>query len=214
MRLLPSALYAILDAHTCDQRGLSLLEIAEAWRDSGVRLLQYRDKTACDAAVLRNARAIGDIFAGTGAVLILNDRVHLLRATNWTGVHLGQGDMPIAEARSIAGPRAILGLSTHTPKQSAAADDEDCDYVAVGPVFATATKADAEPVVGREGVRAARALTGKPLVAIGGIDLLQAPSVRAAGADAVAVVSALLPADVDAARGLKRAAQDFLRALQ
>ena len=210
----PSRLYAILDAESCARRGLGLLSVAQAWRAAGIRLLQYRDKSNTDAAVLSNARAIGDVFASSDAVLILNDRVHLVSSAGWHGVHVGQGDMRLAEARAIIGPKAILGASTHTAIEVEAANHQDCDYIAVGPVFATATKLDAEASVGLAGVRAARALTAKPLVAIGGITRASVAEVRAAGADSLAVISALLPAGVDGANGLKRTAQDFLRALQ
>ena len=184
-------LYPILDAESCVRRGLELLTVAETWRDAGVRLVQYRDKPGSDADVLRHARALRDVF-GASATLILNDRVALFADSGFDGVHVGQGDGSVAAVRAVIGREAVLGVSTHTPAEVAAADLMDVSYVAVGPVFATSTKLDAEPEVGLEGVRLARSLTGKPLVAIGGITSSSAASVLEAGADSVAVISALL----------------------
>ena len=203
----PARLYAILDAGSCARRGLGLLAVAEAWKTAGIRLIQYRDKQATDAEVLRNALALRDHFAGTGATLILNDRVHLFTASGFDGVHIGQGDGGVRRARELIGPDPIVGLSTHDSEQVLAADAETVSYIAIGPVYATGTKSDAQPVVGMEGVRTARALTRKPLVAIGGISPATAPSVLEAGADAVAVISALLDGEPG------NAAAQFLRGL-
>jgi thiamine-phosphate pyrophosphorylase len=203
-------LYAILDAETCARRGLSIATVAEAWRDAGIRLVQYRDKQGSDADVLRNAEVIRTIFDSTDALLILNDRVQLLLETGFHGVHVGQTDLSPAQSRQRIGADAILGVSTHTAQQAAAADGQPVDYVAVGPVFGTTTKTDAEPVIGLEGVHAFRPLTSKPLVAIGGITKTSAPDVFFAGADSVAVISALLPSsDVPT----DEAAAAFLRLL-
>jgi len=185
-------LYAILDAESCERRGFSLHAVAVAWRDAGVRLLQYRDKRASDDAVLANAAMVREVFAGTDAVLILNDRVHLFHASRFDGVHVGQGDVPVAKVREIIGENAALGISTHNPAQLKDADALDVSYVAIGPVFATSTKLDADPVVGLGGVRMARALTQKTLVAIGGINADRASDVFTAGADSVAVIGGLL----------------------
>jgi len=189
-------LYAILNAESCARRGLSLLETAKAWRDAGVTLLQYRDKVASDLDVLRNAALLREVFEGVEATLILNDRVHLFAASGFDGVHVGQGDAPVAAVRAVIGPNAVLGVSTHNPAEVSAADLLSVSYVAVGPVFATSTKLDAEPVVGLDGVRLARSLTRKPLVAIGGITQANATTVLEAGADSVAVISGLLDGDV------------------
>ncbi|MEZ2346513.1 thiamine phosphate synthase [Terriglobus sp. RCC_193] len=191
-------LYAILDAESCARRGVSLLETAKAWRDAGVTLVQYRDKVASDASVLENAALLRRVFEGTDATLILNDRVHLFAASGFDGVHVGQGDDAVAPVRAVIGPDAVLGVSTHNPAQVSIADGLAVSYVAVGPVFATLTKLDAEPVVGLDGVALARSLTRKPLVAIGGIAAVNASSVLEAGADSVAVISGLLDGDVAA----------------
>ena len=201
-------LYAILDAESCARRGLSLTEVARAWRDAGVCLLQYRDKAGSDDDVLRATDAVANIFRTEQSILLLNDRVHLLQRSAWDGVHVGQEDMPVSTAREQIGDGAILGLSTHTPEQAALASREDIDYVAIGPVFATTTKLDAEPVVGLCALQATRALVRKPLVAIGGMTSTTATSVLKAGADSVAVISGLLAGDPGNAAAL------FLQALR
>ncbi|MEK6399162.1 MAG: thiamine phosphate synthase [Terriglobus sp.] len=188
-------LYAILDAESCARRGLALVDVAETWRDAGIALVQYRDKVASDSDVLKNAALLRQVF-GREVTLILNDRVHLLAASGFDGVHVGQGDASIADVRAVIGPDAVLGISTHNPAQFTDADALDVSYVAVGPVFATSTKLDADPVVGLDGVVLARSLTRKPLVAIGGITATNATSVIEAGADSVALISGLLDGDV------------------
>jgi thiamine-phosphate pyrophosphorylase len=142
--------------------------------------------------------------------LILNDRADLALLAELDGVHVGHGDLLPEDARRVAGAERIVGVSTHTEAQIRAADASCADYVAIGPVFATATKADTEPVVGLEGVRRARALTTKPLVAIGGITRANARSAIEAGADSVAVISGLL-ADGE---GVEQVARDFLELLR
>lgn len=188
------AMYAILDAEAVERRGLELLEVARAFRAGGVELLQYRDKRATREEVVARARAIGEVFAGSGAVLILNDWPEGCVAAGWDGVHVGQGDRAVEEARAVVGAGRVVGVSTHTVAEVRAAEVTSADYVATGPVYATGSKADAEAVIGLEGVRAARDLTGKPLVGIGGISEGRAPMVLRAGADAVAVIGAMLGA--------------------
>jgi thiamine-phosphate pyrophosphorylase len=203
-------LYAILDAESCERRNLSLLSMAEAWRDAGIRLIQYRDKQGRDDVVLKNALGIQAIFEDADTILILNDRVHLFAASGFHGVHVGQTDTGIMSTREIIGQDAILGVSTHGAAQLTGADATDVTYVAIGPVYGTQTKLDADPVVGLEGVGMARGLTRKPLVAIGGITASTALEVREAGADALAVISALLPAPGES---LDEPAKTFVRLL-
>ena len=188
-------LYAILDAQAVRASGLDLLSTAQAFRDAGISLLQYRDKTADQKTYLETARRIAATFEGSGATLIVNDWPELCVEAGWHGVHLGQGDLPVSAARAIVGPDRIIGLSTHTPGQVLAAEQSEADYVAIGPVFATHSKADPESPVGLAGVAAARSLTRKPLVAIGGISAETLSSVLAAGASSVAVIGALLGAE-------------------
>ena len=201
-------LYAILDAESCARRGLAPVDVARAWREAGVSLLQYRDKTGSDDDVLRTADEVAAVFRTAGSILLLNDRVPLLERSGWDGVHVGQGDMPVSAAREQIGEERLLGLSTHTPEQAEVAGREAIDYVAIGPVFATSTKLDAEPVVGLCGLQAVRALVRRPLVAIGGIRSVTARSVVAAGADSVAVISGLLAGEPESA------AAGFLRELR
>lgn len=164
---------------------------AEQLKDTGVTILQYRDKSAEPQQVLQNATLVRKIFTDIECRMILNDRADLAALAGWDGVHVGQGDLSPEDARRVVGAGRWVGVSTHTEEQVRLAELSCADYVAVGPVFATGTKLDAEPVIGLEGVRRARGLTTKPLVAIGGITRENARSVVEAGADSVAVISGL-----------------------
>ncbi len=211
LRELPG-LYPILDADALARAGVSLTTAAQALYDAGLRWIQYRDKQGSDAAVLESTRELRAIFPAGEAVLILNDRVHLCAAVEADGVHIGQEDMAPAEARGILGPERLVGVSTHNIAQMRAALATGApDYLAIGPVYATGSKENPDPVVGLEGVRAARALTQLPLVAIGGISRDTARVVIEAGADAVAVISALLPGG---GRDMSKTVRDFLALLR
>ena len=140
------------------------------------------------------ARALRQAATEVGSLLIVNDRCDLAMAVDADGVHLGQEDLPIAYARRLLGPGKIVGLSTHTMPQVHEAVSAQPDYIGFGPVFSTSTKADHDPVVGLEGLRAARALTTLPMFAIGGITAESSRRVMEAGADGVAVISAILKA--------------------
>jgi thiamine-phosphate pyrophosphorylase len=174
---------------------------------AGVAILQYRNKLDADVLLAQDCLAIRE--AAPQMKLILNDRPALVAAAGWDGVHVGQDDLSAADARALLGSRAIVGLSTHTDEQVRLADREPVDYIAVGPVFRTLSKSNTSPIIGLEGVERARALTNKPLVAIGGITLENAASVYDAGADSLAVISAIFSADRDPSR----AAEQFLRIL-
>ncbi|HVZ19305.1 MAG TPA: thiamine phosphate synthase, partial [Terriglobales bacterium] len=154
--------------------------------------LQYRNKTGSAREMLSHARELRRI-AGRKVTLIMNDRADLALAAEFDGVHVGQDDLSVEAVRRIVGPKLIVGTSTHNPEQVREADRANPDYIAIGPVFATASKANPDPVVGLEGVRLARSLTKRPLVAIGGITASHALSVIEAGADSLALISALLP---------------------
>jgi thiamine-phosphate pyrophosphorylase len=204
-------LYPIVDKATLDARGIGVASFAEEMARAGVGIVQYRDKVGAPEEVLRCAGEISEVFEGTGAMLILNDRPDLAVIAGWDGVHVGHTDMSACDARRVMGiGKHWVGVSTHDDAQVMAAEDECADYVAVGPVFATGSKADAEPVIGLEGVRRARALTAKPIVAIGGITRENARSVMSAGADSVAVIGGLL------VRGERpgKVAEDFLEILR
>jgi len=198
-------LYAILDS-SCFVEDQALFQFAEDLLAGGVRLLQYRNKTGSSRQALSHARELRRL-AGQRVRLIMNDRADLCLAAEFDGVHLGQDDLSPAAARRIVGNALWVGVSTHNPGQLAAADQTDADYLAIGPVFPTTSKVNPDPVIGLEGVRAARALTRKPLVAIGGITRANARSVIEAGADSVAVISDLL-------RHPRRSAQEFLSLLR
>jgi thiamine-phosphate pyrophosphorylase len=211
-------LYPIVDKATLDARGIRVSCFAGEMARAGVGILQYRDKVGAPQEVLRCADAISALFVGSECVLVMNDRADLAVLAGWGGVHVGQGDMTVGDARRVMGS-GIVGVSTHTDEQvraigSPGAQEDGAedgpDYVAVGPVFATSTKADAEPVVGLEGVRRARALTSKPLVAIGGITLENARSVIEAGADSVAVIGGMF------VKGVRpgKVAEEFLERLR
>ena len=177
-------------------------------RDSaaaGCALLQYRNKQGTARQMLEEARELRARL-GVSVKLIMNDRADLCLAAGFDGLHLGQDDLLPKSARRILGPDRWLGVSTHNPEQLAEADKASADYLAIGPIFATTSKANPDPVVGLEGLRRARELTRKPLVAIGGITRANARSVIDAGADAVAVISDLL-------RDPRKSAEEFLRVL-
>jgi thiamine-phosphate pyrophosphorylase len=184
-------LYPIIDKETLTTRGLHVADFARELRDAGVTLLQYRDKTGAPQEILQAAAEIAAIFAGVGATLILNDRADLAVLAGWSGVHVGHLDLPPVAVRRVLGAGRMIGVSTHNDEQVRVADASEADYIAVGPVFATSTKLNAEPVVGLEGVRRARALTEKPIVAIGGINRENARAVIEAGADSIAVIGGL-----------------------
>jgi thiamine-phosphate pyrophosphorylase len=180
-------LYAITHAGG----GLSHVAQVERFAAAGVRLIQIRDKRAHGRELYEITVAALKAAEPHGARVVVNDRVDVAVAANAHGVHLGQEDLPAAVAREMLGPWAILGVSTHTVEQAAEAARLPVDYVAIGPVFHTATKDNPDPVVGLKGVAAAREVVGQALVAIGGIALDTARSVLEAGADSVAVVSDL-----------------------
>jgi len=201
-------LYAIVDV-TCFAPPLrtmsSIVEFAWDLSEGGVTLLQYRNKEGDTRLMLRQAREIKRVLEGK-AKLIMNDRADLCLAVGYDGVHLGQDDLPPESARLVVGAEKIVGVSTHNLAQVKEADAGPADYIAIGPVFPTTGKKNPDLVVGLEGVRAARAATSKPLVAIGGITRSNAKSVIDAGADSVAVISGLLSSP-------RKMAEEFLRLL-
>ncbi len=197
-------LYAILDAAYFSDAG-GMFTAAEELTSAGCTLLQYRNKSGSARRMLDEARELRARL-GAGVKLIMNDRADLCLAAGFDGLHVGQDDLSAQSARRILGPARWLGVSTHNPEQLAEADQTSADYLAIGPVFATSSKANPDPVVGLEGVRRARELTRKPLVAIGGITRANSRSVIDAGADAVAVISDLI-------REPRKSAEEFLRVL-
>ncbi|MGD0512238.1 MAG: thiamine phosphate synthase [Terriglobales bacterium] len=183
-------LYAILDTSSFSDNE-ALFSTAEELLAGGATLLQYRNKKGNAREMLAQARELKRRL-GPSARLIMNDRADLCLAAEFDGVHVGQEDLSPEGVRKIIGARLWLGVSTHNTDQVKEADKTSADYIAIGPVFSTASKVNPDPVVGLAGVRKARSLTRKPLVAIGGINRANCLSVIEAGADSVAVISDLV----------------------
>jgi thiamine-phosphate pyrophosphorylase len=198
-------LYCIADS-ACLPTAAEMLHFVESIAAAGCTLLQYRNKGGTTSVMLQQARELRD-RVGKSVRLIMNDCADLCLAADFHGVHVGQDDLSPEAVRAIIGSDRWLGISTHNPGQLRQADLTSADYLAIGPVFATSSKEKPDPVVGLEGVRRARALTSKPLVAIGGITRGNAASVMEAGADSVAVISDLL-------RDPRKSAEEFLRILR
>jgi thiamine-phosphate pyrophosphorylase len=187
-------LYAIVDPAVLSGAGDQASRIAAFARElvkGGVTLIQYRNKSGSGREILSDARELRQAL-GRQIRLIMNDRADLCLAAGFDGVHVGQDDLAPESARSVVGDRLWMGVSTHSVEQVKRADLTSANYIAIGPVFATVSKPNPDPVISLAGVRAARAATRKPLVAIGGITRLNAASVIEAGADSVAVISDLV----------------------
>jgi len=189
MNLVFPCLYAIIDPTFLT---ISELALAEALAGSGVELIQYRNKTASSRHFFEISRQLTSALGPRGARLIVNDRPDIALLAGAGGVHVGQDDLGVEDARAICGPDQWVGVSTHTLEQLAAAGRTSADYIAFGPIFPTATKTNPDPVVGTELLRKARQITKKPLVAIGGITLDRAAEVYRAGADSLAVIRDLI----------------------
>jgi thiamine-phosphate pyrophosphorylase len=198
-------LYAIVDS-SADESTQRLLAFADALAAGGCTLLQYRNKNGDARFILEQGRQLKK-HLGASVRLIMNDRADLCLAAKFDGVHVGQDDLSPELVRAIISPDRWLGVSTHNPEQLREGDLTTADYLAIGPVFSTSSKNNPDPVVGLEGVRQARQLTRKPLVAIGGITRANATSVIEAGADSVAVISDLL-------RDPRKSAEEFFRVLR
>jgi thiamine-phosphate pyrophosphorylase len=185
MNLVFPRLYAIIDPSLLT---ISELDLAESLAASGVELIQYRNKTASSRHFYEISRKLSSVLGPRGVRLIVNDRPDIALLAGANGVHVGQDDLGVEDARAICGPGNWVGISTHSLEQLAAADRTSADYIAIGPIFPTATKKNPDPVVGTELLRQARKMTKKPLVAIGGITLERAAEVYRAGADSLAVI--------------------------
>jgi len=189
MNLVFPPLYAIIDPTLLT---ISELAMAEALAESGVHLIQYRNKTGSSRHFFEISRQLSGALSPRNVRLIVNDRPDIALLSGAGGVHVGQDDFGVEDARTICGADRWVGISTHNLEQVAAADLTSADYIAVGPIFPTATKKNPDPVVGTEFLRKARQLTKKPLVAIGGITLERAAEVYRAGADSLAVIRDLI----------------------
>ena len=186
-----AGLHLVTDSALCGERGV--LAVVEAAVRGGARVVQLREKTLPTRAFVERARALKALLQPLGVPLIINDRLDVALACGADGVHVGQEDLSPRDMRRWL-PDGLIGLSIERIEQLDAAERLPVDYYGASPVFATATKADAAPALGLEGLRALRARTARPLVAIGGIGEHNAAAVMAAGADALAVVSALCTA--------------------
>jgi len=185
-------LYPILDTEALQMRGISLETAAAAFLDGGASLLQIRHKSHWSRDVFELAKRVARLCRENGATLIVNDRADMALLLE-AGLHIGQDDLPPRDARKLMGSDAVIGFSSHNVRQLCAAAGEPVDYVALGPVFGTASKQNPDPVVGVEEVRRCRSLLEKPLVAIGGITTENALDVLHAGADSLAVIAGLIP---------------------
>jgi len=187
------SLYLVTDRSLCGPRGL--ITTVRAALQGGITALQYRAKHATLREALAEASILATMAREYGVPFIVNDRLDLALAVEADGLHVGQSDMPVALARRLLGPDKILGLSITEQRDIDEMEAEMIDYVGLGPVFATATKTDASSPLGLDQFRSLRAAIDLPVVAIGGIDAAQAGAVIAAGADGIAVVSAICAAD-------------------
>ena len=204
-RLVLPRLYVILDAALLT---IPELECATGLADVGVRLLQYRNKTASARMLYDSALALATGVMPGGVTLLVNDRADVARLCGASGVHLGQEDLSVEAARCLVEEEGLVGVSTHNLQQFQRAAETSADYIAVGPVFSTQSKANPDPVIGLDFIRQVRPLTNKPIVAIGGITLERAGEVIRAGADSVAVISDILLASDPARR-----AEQYLKVL-
>ena len=187
IRMLP-AFYPILDVAALSAQGIPTLAAAGAILSSGARILQLRHKEHLSRQMFDTARHVAAVCAEHGATFVMNDRADVARIMG-CGLHLGQDDLPCQAARVVMGP-GLLGFSTHSAEQLRSAPAE-ADYLALGPIFATGSKVNPDPVVGLQNLRAWRPLSARPLVAIGGITLDNARQVIDAGADSVAIIGGL-----------------------
>jgi len=187
------ALYLVTDPDMGRDRGV--LETCRQALASGVRTVQLRDKRAAPADLVAQGRRLKEMADSFGAWCLINDSVEAAAECGAHGVHLGQDDTPVTEARRILGPRAVIGASVQTPEDARRAEREGADYLAANMVYATATKTDISQTIGLVGVAALKAASRLPLVAIGGIKSENARAVIEAGADGVAVVSAIMMAE-------------------
>lgn len=198
------SVYLVTDRPLCG--GRALIDVVAEAAAGGATLVQLREKEAGTREFVELARAVKKALAPLGVPLLVNDRLDVALACGADGVHVGQSDMHPSDARAILGPGAIIGLSVETPELARAARDLPVDYLGAGPVFPTATKVDAAPVLGLSGLGEVVELAGRPVVGIGGIGLANAVEVMQAGAHGVAVVSALC-----AASSPREAARELLR---
>ncbi len=202
--------YPILDTELLGRRGMDLVTAAEAVLEGGARILQLRHKGHFSRAVFAAAGRMAEMCRGNGALFVVDDRADMALLLD-AALHVGQDDLPPSSARRLIGAR-VLGVSTHNEAQLRAAAGAPADYIALGPVFETASKRNPDPALGLAQLRRLRRIVPQPLVAIGGITRGNAPGVLAAGADAVAVIADLFPQPCDSA-GLRERAAEWIALL-
>lgn len=190
----PACLRLMLVTDRPMARGRSLVEVVAAAVAGGVTSVQLREKTADTRRFVELARDLDALLRPLGVPLWINDRIDVALAAGIDHVHVGQSDMTPADVRRLMGPTAVIGLSITRPEELVAEDLAPVDCLGVGPVFATATKSDAAPALGLDGLAAIRRAGGLPVVAIGGIGPAEVAAVRATGVEGVAVVSAIMAA--------------------
>lgn len=201
--------YPIIDTETLVRCGLELTGASAAFLEGGAGILQIRHKGHWSRELFEAARETARLCREAGTILVIDDRADFAMLLE-AGLHVGQDDLTPRDARKLIGRNSLLGFSSHNVQQLCTAGGEPVDYVALGPVFATASKRNPDPVVGVEEVRRCRALIDKPLVAIGGITRENAPGVLRAGADSVAVISDLLP-EKATAKSLRERMEEWQR---
>ena len=201
------AFYPILDTGVAARHGIGIVDAARQLIQAGIRILQIRHKGFLSRPILDDVECVSEMCRSAGVLFVVNDRADVARLTG-AALHLGQHDLPPAAARKIMGPDLLIGFSTHNERQLRAAASEPVDYLALGPIFGTASKENPDPVVGLDELRRLRPLTDRPLVAIGGITRDRAREVLAAGADSIAVIGDLFAKDVS----LNTRAQEWLAA--
>ncbi len=188
--------YPILDVALIERRGFDVVETARVILESGARILQYRFKECFSRERFAEIGQVAKLCTEHGAIFVVNDRADVALMFD-AALHLGQTDLSPVDARRVVGDAMTIGFSTHNEQQLLDAASQPADYLAFGPIFGTSSKLNPDPVVGLEGLRRARSLTTRPLVAIGGITRSSARSVLEAGADSVAVIGDLYPEDGD-----------------
>ncbi len=187
--------YPILDTEVALRRGIDPVVAARQILEGGARIIQFRHKQFLSREAFGWLERTAELARGSGAMLVVNDRTDLAKLFG-AGLHLGQDDLLPSMARRVAGPDTPIGFSTHNEAQLRAAGAEPADYLALGPIFGTATKENPDPIVGLGELRRLRPLSPRPLVAIGGITRANAAETLAAGADSVAVIGDLFPNDL------------------
>jgi thiamine-phosphate pyrophosphorylase len=192
----PIRFYPIVDTETAARRGVDPVAASAATLEAGARILQFRHKGFFSREIFAQAQEIAALCRQADALFVMNDRADIAQLLG-AALHLGQEDLEPADARKLLGERGFIGFSTHNEAQLRAAEGQPADYLAIGPIFGTASKKNHDPVVGLEELRRLRPLTTRPLIAIGGITRSNARSVLDAGADGVAVIGDLFPEDLD-----------------